>query len=522
MIKQMSQSVTAPMLAAFLGSPHDPYTPHLSLVRHDERFVWVCDNGVRIGLIDQQWASIEWLAPHPGEPSIRPAEMPPLYHAPTFQGGRLICQWWLTNYGGWRTEPNEPLAPPVGVIQNSRTKLRPQCEWQWLTQEGKELRFIIDQSFAEDASVRGQHDVTLRYDPATNSYVADVEMVLDAAEPYYAEALNLYTAGLYDTRPERKRYQWTCWSHPSGRQLRFAHSPVHVLTPGLNDSRGVRRIASPGFIGFYSDPHSNPTLQIHEANCKLSAATCCNLYDEHLVCLPSSEKPSQYKLRCRFGSLPAMVAQKLVEDAVDIDLGTDFDRRDVFLNDAEASDDDLGLRIVHSPSFPSFRTECVNDFEEPIRAGELFAGAYIFASQSPQHLVYWDTQIGYSGGRSIRLRSDGGITETRNHGPTPHVEPDTHYTLKCYIRCRNLRGKGAMVALDQIGTKRQEAQLRHIAGPVRGDCDWTCVETSFRTASDTHLVWLRLVLDGVGEAWFDDLSLMSSAAPLADVDGSNG
>lgn len=78
----------------------------LAFQRVDERFVWITDRGVRVGLLDLDEYTLEWVAPHPGQPPAWPAEIPPLYHAPTYQGGRIILQWWVWYKWGPRRAPD--------------------------------------------------------------------------------------------------------------------------------------------------------------------------------------------------------------------------------------------------------------------------------------------------------------------------------------------------------------------------------------------------------------------------------
>jgi hypothetical protein len=495
----------------------------LAFTSTDERFIWITDHGKRVGLIDKVEALFEWVAPHPGIDTPLPREVPAIYHAPTFQGGRIIAQWWICGTMGREKLPGQPwpLAPDAPSPRNIDTdnpvvKVKPKMVWRFEDAGGDSLRFSIAHTFAHDGSILGEHAFTLSYDPLADSYVADVAATLSAPNHSLIECCNFYTGGVYDNRPGRKRHQCTIWSHPDGRWVRWPHNPVGYMTPGMNSEE--RRIGAPpgengggGFIGYFMDPHTNPVLDFLECNFDLVGATCCNIYDEHLICLPPegyTEAHREWRTRFRLYSLLPEVAAQVVRESALIDYGVDVNHPNSIVTEPGWSDEDASGRVNYNPQFPSFYYGCVNDFESPVPYDRTIAGSYIHAELHDEADVYWDRGCGHSGTSSIRVRGDDGAKAgARSNGPTPHLDPDTKYRLSGWIKCEDVSKNGARIRLDEIGFKPTDKHSSHIAGPVRGTCDWTYVEDTFTTPSDGQFGWLYLDLEGPGMAWFDDVAL---------------
>ena len=122
----------------------------------DGRFVWILDSDRRIGLIDRESSTLEWIAPHPGKKSIRPVEIPAIYHAPTFQGGRIVLQWWLSSDGGWRRDSSEPLASPIGFLKDELDTSRGITSWELGSRTGSELALRTIHHHPRDERIVGE------------------------------------------------------------------------------------------------------------------------------------------------------------------------------------------------------------------------------------------------------------------------------------------------------------------------------------------------------------------------------
>ena len=510
-------SVLASMLQeAAARQPTGPRTSRAVDLRFCEagpRFVWIVDGDRRIGLIDREGSTLEWIAPHPEVASIRPPELPAVYHAPTWQGGRVVLQWWLESGGSWRREASEPLVEPIGMLTSHEDKARGRSQWSLGAESGERLTFRAVQSYDGDDRVSGEHRGAITYDPVADSYILDVRARLTAPDLYFAEFCNVLAGGVYDNRPAHKRYQCTLWSHPEAGLLRWHHNPVGYLTPGMNNVDGQRRVGVGGFIGYFCDPLTNPVVELLESSHPVATATCCNLYDEHMICQPRPEQvsgPFRWDVRYRFLSLQPEIASEIVARSKLIDLQVDPSIEDTVLNEPDRTDDDL-CRLLHHPTFPGFHDGCINDFEEPIPCDGMQVASMVWASGCPDNDVYWDPACGHSGKRSIRLRSTDeakGASTMISGGPTPHVSANTRYRLSGWIRCLDVTGRGARIRFDEIGFSRADDQNAvHVAGPVTGTCDWQYVDCVFTTGPTSDLGWLYLELEGAGQAWFDDIAL---------------
>lgn len=487
----------------------------------DDRFVWVLDGTTRIGLIDKPEATLEWIAPHPGRAPLRPAEIPDPYHAPSYQGGRLILQWWINPSGDglsltpgatWRTPPEPGVAAKDRDLKVARPKYKPKMAWVFGDSGGPEITFRIDESYPHDEAIHGHHEVRLSYDPLADSYAAEVKAGLEAPDPYITEYVNFYVGGVYDSRPECKRHRYTLWTHPDGRIIRWPHNPVGYMTPGMNDP-DERSVADGGFVAYFSDPYTNPVVEVIHANPPTACATCCNIYDEHLLHHMQKKQddgPYRWEAHVRLFSVSMDVAEGLIRQSTPVRYGVDVSHPNPVLTESCRDDRDLHAYIVYNPLLPGFYYNRVCDFEEPIPYDQTVAAQGIFCSQAPEHEVFWDPSRGHSGTRSIRLRGNGAdeLVQTRiAAGPTPHLYANKQYRLSGWILCEGVTGKGARVRFDEIGFRPREGGISHIAGPGNGDADWTYFEEVFTTAPDTELGWLYLELYGPGEAWFDDVAL---------------
>jgi hypothetical protein len=488
-------------------------TPCLALEHVDERFVWITDAGVRVGLIDRKECTLEWVAPHPGVPSIRPAEVPPVYHAPTYQGGRIIAQWWLTPRHGHRYLPGAPWRRPWEALpargdDMGFCKFKPDCTWTFDATAGEHLSFRIDETFALPGAPRGCHRFSIGYDPVADSYVAEVDAEVEGAQGCIVELANFYAGGVYDTRPTRKRHQQTVWSHPDGRLVRWPHHPAGYQTPGMNDPEGERRIAEGGFIGYFTDPHTNPVIEFIETSSPVTTATCCNIFDEHLLLLTELDT-DRCSASFRFYSVTESVAKAIVARSELVRFGLEPDRPNPVATDVTVADSDLSRRINYHPQYPVLRHGCINTFEEMPALDRTVPGCMLFVSGNPDHDIWWADNCGHSGQRSIRLRGrePGGTTGTRSGGPTPHLDPGQRYRLSGWIKCEGVTG-GARLRFDEIGFRpREKAAPSHVAGPLSGTCDWTYVECEFTTLPTAQFGWYYLDLEGAGQAWFDDVVL---------------
>ena len=204
-----------------------------------------------------------------------------------------MLQWWLDDGEGWRRDASEPLSEPFASCKTTVDRGDLEREYKSANSQRRD-RLQCDSRLRRRRSHRWRHRVRFGFDRTFQQLRRRSRGRADAPDPYLAEFSNLYAGGVYDNRPATKRYQCTIWNHPDGRWLRWPHNPVSYLTPGMNSREGERRIAAGGFIGYFADPHSNPVVEILNAEPAVAAATCSNLYDEHLLRLRTGNQQTAF------------------------------------------------------------------------------------------------------------------------------------------------------------------------------------------------------------------------------------
>jgi hypothetical protein len=433
----------------------------------------------------------------------------------------VILQWWVNSSGGGRKiiGGSGCRTPPVpGATYNDTVgkatfpKKKPQMEWSFGKSQGEALSFRIDETFAHDDRIRGYHDVKISYDPLPDSFVAEVEASLDTPDPYFVEYVNFYAGGVYDSRPSRKRHQYTIWTHPDGRIIRWPHNPIGYMTPGMNDL-DERSVAGGGFIGYFADPYTNPVIEVLHADPSTTCATCCNIYDEHLCHHLQPKEPGvpcHWEARFRLLSVPLEVAKSIERSSTPVRFGVDPAHPDPVYTEPQRTSNDLHASISYNPRLPAFYYGIVSDFEEPVPFDQTVAASCIWASSCPEHEIYWDPYRGHSGTRSIRLRgadAGGSVTATLSAGPSPHIYADKTYRISGWILCEGVTGPGARIRFSEIVFRPRDPGIDHFAGTATGTGDWTYFEQVFTSGPAAELGWLYLELDGPGQAWFDDIAL---------------
>lgn len=467
------------------------------------QFVWIMNGEDRVGLVDREEGTVELMAPHPGRPTYKPVELPEIYHAPTYQGGRIVLQWWITP--GYMERPGLPLPVP------QRSKKPDQYQISLGSERGKTLSISTEEDFSAEG--KGSHEAVIFYDPWADSFAVKVRAELETTWPFTAEFSNFYAGGVYDNRPQYKRHQITVWAHPDGRVIRWPHNPVSYGTVGMRDAWGERRIADGGFLGYFADPYTNPLVEIYQADPPAYAMTCSNIHDEHLSCLcPSRWPQEQYHYEadyCLLSVLPEM-ANELVRRPVLVNMKLEPGYRDPQCFRADSSYEDSEMTPARDPQFPGFYHGRVNSFEEPIPLDQTDLSSLFWASRNPDNPVYWEENCGHTGRRSIRLRGDsqdGHVITRLAGGSTPHLSEKTRYRLSGWLKCESVEGRGARVRFDEIRFTVTKVLASHVLGPANGTCDWTYFETEFTTQPTSDNGWLFLELFGSGQAWFDDLAL---------------
>lgn len=125
--------------------------------------------------------------------------------------------------------------------------------------------------------------------------------------------------------------------------------------------------------------------------------------------------------------------------------------------------------------------------------------------------VTWDDEEFYSGSRSVGIKNSHIYEETtsNNWAQTINIMPLNRYVeltgwiktidaesvvmvIQCWDDNSNLVGFGTTQSIDNIN----------------GTNDWAQYKTSVRVPTNTESIIVRLALTGIGQVWFDDVTLV--------------
>ncbi len=267
----------------------------------DERFSWVVDGEKYVALLDRKeyqldvWRGVAEDFPAP--------EIAKNYHAPYMMGARLTLVWWL----------------------NSQHICSESQKISYSTGSDGSLIIRVDEEFSEGT---GWHEAKIFWSDELGRYIVDITGKLKGSWEFGrqdVEFVNFYPFGIYDDRPEYKRYQRSYFSGKDCGQVSFAHNP---LVPYLTCWRKslVTKLAEPygelmslgggDYFGFGIEEGFNPFVVVAGDSMGFERATCNNLQDEHFL-IAEDELAGRNDFYCRliFTYLNRSEMSKLAEDS---------------------------------------------------------------------------------------------------------------------------------------------------------------------------------------------------------------
>ncbi len=267
----------------------------------DERFSWVMDGGKYVALLDRKEFQIDiWrgVAEELPKPSI-----PKYYHAPYMMGARLTLVWWL----------------------NSQHVCSESQRISYSNNDDGSFTIRIDETFDKG---KGWHEAKIFWSKEFGRYFIDIKGGLEGSWNFGrqdVEFVNFYPFGIFDDRPEYKRYQRSYFSGKLCGQVSFAHNP---LVPYLTSWRKslVTKLAEPyselmllgkdDYFGFGIEDGFNPFVIVAEDSSEFERATCNCLQDEHFV-IAEDELKGHNEFYCHlvFTYLNRSEINKLAEDS---------------------------------------------------------------------------------------------------------------------------------------------------------------------------------------------------------------
>ena len=459
------------------------YTPDWRIQVADERFRWIMDGERGVALLDEVEDNFELRVADPWS-SCPPAVLPKHYHIFSYAGLRAINKWY-----------------------SFRDPRRIERQLTWAV-EGDAVRFDLEETYTDGSF--GTHCGRLFYDPCWGGYVAEITAKLTARRILrMQEFCNLIPPAIGDTRPGRTKYQQVIWLDRDGVLRGMGKNPLWFCSAGAQDMDGRRGIAPGGFLGWVTEPDFNPVIEIVHADPAVGAGTCDALMDEHMMlALPSAaNNPDGWfhiSVTFRLFSLPSAMAAALASRTTPLDFGPMLAWKYQYApNEGPIGKD---LNRVELPGMPPYGTA---DLNTPVSWDHPFLGDIWTASNHPDADLYYDTQCGHTGTRSLRIKTTG---EAKvffpGSGPTVHTEEGQRYRVGAWIRTEG--DVRAWVEGNEILFNSWNPIERHATSTVGADSAWTWVETSYvARGEDAPFMAFFLCAEGTGLAWFDEMTFVA-------------
>jgi hypothetical protein len=434
---------------SYAALPRRAHRPDFRIVPVEEEkyrgtFFWMADGAQKVGLLNLSFGEIELLRAFPPDGGVTVEYRMPAVHS------------WASLLG-----------PRISIVPQGTWTNR--GEMTYVQDRGERLRLRYHEAFTGRTEM--VHWFTLRFDPVLG-YLLDCafEMRLDAPRKF--EYANLLPNAVADARDERKRFQKCLWNRRDGALCYMYQNPRSMMQGAGPDWTDLPD--GGGLVGFVAEPDLNPFLEIVRSEPRATLITCSVWYDQHIFNVLPERKGEDglYHVAAayRFLSVPLPVAKEL-EDAARTMLPVGKDNGPM-----------------------GFRQNVVNDFEALVPAGTLYNGC-IWG-----HSAKYDSAVGHSGTHSVRL--GGGESAGPIHGgPLLHVDAGRRYRLSAWVRTRGATGKGACLSVKPWFEGGGERRSEYLSG----EAEWTPLAIEFRAGPDDQHAIPRLIVEGPGAAWFDDI-----------------
>lgn len=460
------------------------YTPDFRLDQVQEGVWWVRDREVQVGLVYEPWHSIGLINFWPGE-QAREEGLPAVFHSPTDPSDRLTMALW-------------PDGVQATVSEENRLSFG---------EGGETLSVRFEERFPD--GMTSTKEFTFAVDP-DYGYVLHVEAEVESPTARHIEMVNFLPQGVIDDRPGLIRYPFILWEHPDGRVLRWNQNNVAAFTLGGRDHWDRRRIATGGFLGYFGETERCPVLEIEAADPPMSAATCHNMLDEHIAWLRNDEfQPPQngegryvYTACATQAALPGVAGEALAKRAMMLDLL-------VGCQDGVEAPPGVKGGVLPTMRLVPFRQRCTCDFSErldPTAPDRVQAWVYPDDDRSAPVSVV--SSGGLDTAPCLHVQAHGEKVAAGPESGCPlHLTADVPHRFSGWVKTKLTEGQAYLRAWEWIYTPRG-LQQEHMSAMVGGESDWTYLEIDFTpTGERVHCVNVEVVVEGEGEAWFDELRL---------------
>jgi hypothetical protein len=454
------------------GAAARPYEPQFD-VEEQARGFWIRDHGKPVAFIDRRWMLLDAFEFSPFHSLGRDLTLHPRYDMGTYINMHATLFQAIEGNHRW----------PTG-----------DCRIEWDTDDPRQLKLDVHAEYRTAD------------DEPTGQYLYRFHKRLRQPVQRRQEFCNVYPKHLGNGMPSGKKWQHTVWTGPDGNLWKMPHSPALAYGVCSLDEERCKSIAPRGFLGWGVEEDFNLVVLFEHASVPVVSSTCDMWFDEHLT----FEKPgmeylaggpaAEVEVTFRLLNAPAAAMRAAVEQAKSLSFTKDE---------------------IEARSGPAFIFGQVNDMDVPMdphvpQAGQFWRVTDIKPAQleledferrgaaklDPARHVAWVNNCGHSGKRSIRLRGmPMRILRLAPGGHSVHAKPNTTYRFEGWIKTRGAEGR---LWIGTTWYSMAQCQDEKQSPSVAADTDWMKVKVQI-TTKDYPYILCRLVVEGDGEAWFDDL-----------------
>jgi hypothetical protein len=376
-------------------------------------------------------------------------------------------------------------------------------------------------------SVESRCQLELTYDDSLASYVYQLSLELEVqpgqewlvqpqggvefANPWFRDAVG---AALPYPGSSPPRWAWVLYTGPQGSIVRLPLN--HLDTSPLGQ---ISFPASGGWLGFFNHPDGNPVIEIGpQAALATRAEVCAWGYDVHFILrIPPQETWPTFEQQMPGSPAGAPSFEPLILPGGQ-KLSTHYR---IYSLSAEE-----GARRMERSILPSYPPEAIPRLARPAYRAPLNTFSDGVWPQepdpswfwSPSHAsgLAWDKTLGHSDSASLSIHSQAARLAYWEVplGPDFWMAPlpASQQRLSGWVRTENAGSPGAYLAFRysnyQVETGQTPPYEENASLPIVGSQDWTFVELPIEPPpAGATRAYLRLALNGMGDAWFDDVAL---------------
>ncbi|MFA6292235.1 MAG: hypothetical protein WC637_10660 [Victivallales bacterium] len=368
--------------------------------------------------------------------------------------------------------------------------------WSWEKDMGEELIAKITLSAKEGETACWRLKVS--YDPSWGRYRYQFAIDARKMDSDAVEGFNLMTAGALEDRPEKRRWTHSVWENADGKLRRIVHSNALFQ---CTDFGGMRNGGGPwrgrhlpypkAWMAYAAHPTFNPAVLIHRTTVPLQAATCSQLFDEHIVwsCAGQDNLGEDgyfhYHMELEFVNLPPALAGELLEQAADP------------VHPKKWWNETVAL---------PFHMDIENSFETAVDPWQPEECPILELPLADKSAVCWCDDTAHSGTHSIRLsQKEKGRLQVFPTGSVCKVKSNTKYRLSAWVKTEQVVG-AAKIELAGFAYTYNNISHKGASCELRNNSDWIRLEVELDSGEQAYLM-PYLVLEGAGTAWFDDVRL---------------